>query len=181
MSTSMIDERSSGVWNRVIVAGVKPHQFLISHLIEGFVVVLIQLIFISIFVCVFLSDVKTTNSIILITLTLFLVGLFGIAFGIFASVVCKTVDASLYFNQFFNFPAVFISGMLWPMEAQPKFLQFIGYLSPFSYPGVAMRSIGFKNATIENFNVQMSFLVLIIWISIIFSLSIVFSKRNWQE
>jgi hypothetical protein len=57
-------------------------------------------------------------------------------------------------------------------------VQFFGYFLPFSYPTVALRAIAFKDSTIANHDVQMAFLVLVVWIVLKFVLSLVFIRKN---
>lgn len=106
----MIVERVDGTWSRVIVAGVKPRHFLLSHIIEGLAVMLIQCISTFTFVIFFLAEEVTRNGTLLILLITLLNGIAGVMFGQIVSVVTPTVGASLYVNLFFVFPAVFLSG-----------------------------------------------------------------------
>lgn len=107
----MISERVDGIWNRVIVAGVTPQQFLFSHLIEGMVVVIIQLIENSVYFLVFLLPALSWNAKSLVLLILFLTGTAGVMFGLILSVICDSVGAYLYSSQVFLYPAMFICGL----------------------------------------------------------------------
>lgn len=109
-SSSMISERVDGIWNRAIVAGVKPTQFLISHLIEGLVVMFVQSIETAIFVLVFLTPSLTLNAAVLICLIILLEGIAGVMFGIVLSIACDTVSNSMYSGMFFMNPATFTGG-----------------------------------------------------------------------
>ena len=69
-ATSMIDERATGIWSRAIVAGVTPSQFLISHLIEGVAVMMIQFVELSSYILLFLFPPLTWKATVLLLLIL---------------------------------------------------------------------------------------------------------------
>lgn len=71
-----------------------------------------------------------------------------------------------------------IAGALWPIQGMPKFLQIIAYMTPFTFSVNALRKIGYKDSTISDFDVQMTFAVLLLWTSIMISLVIVLLKRK---
>lgn len=108
----MIDERATGVWNRAIVAGVKPSQFLISHLIEGIAVMIIQFVELSVYVLFFLFPSLTWKATVLSLFILFEMGVAGVVFGIFVSVISDDIAASMHINQSFMKIGFFTCGLL---------------------------------------------------------------------
>jgi ABC-2 type transport system permease protein len=178
VSSNIIAERSSGIWSRVAVAGVKPHLFVISHFIKGLIVVSIQVVLLCTFTCTLLSQVQTFNAVSLIISIVTLNGIFAIFFGVFMSTISETVEISMIFTQAFLYASLCISGVLWPMESQPKFLQFIGYSLPFAYPASAIKSVAFKDSTVFNHDVKMAVLIFAVWIIVNFTLSLVLMKRK---
>lgn len=109
-SISIIAQKLDGTWNRTIAAGAKPHHFLISHLMEGSIVMAFQLLEYAVYTLFFLTPNLTWNSAILMTLLLLFIGFAGLAFGLLSSIVTSTVLASIIFTQVFVYPASFISG-----------------------------------------------------------------------
>jgi ABC-type multidrug transport system permease subunit len=106
----MIDERFSGVWHRALVAGVRPWQFLVSHLVEGASLASINFVIYAVFALSFLLPDLSLNASVLLLLIVFLSGLAGTVFGVLTSVICNSVSASQYVNQAFINPATFICG-----------------------------------------------------------------------
>lgn len=109
-SISMISERSDGTWNRVLAAGVKPTHFLVSHLIEGLVIIIFQFFDWITYVVFFLSTQQTLNSICLLALLLLMTGIAGLCLGLLSSVIMQTVMESLIVTLHFLHPLSFISG-----------------------------------------------------------------------
>lgn len=123
------------------------------------------------------------NSVILLTLILLMTGFTGLFFGLLLSAVMRSSFESLTLAQFFVYPIMFlsgkwklqiiqqaselfayISGVMWPFEGIPVFLQHIGRLMPFALASTAFRSILFKDSTITDPTVYGAFVVLSVWI-----------------
>lgn len=109
-SMSIITQRLDGNWNRMLVAGVKPAHIMISHLIEGFVVMFVQLVEFTAYTIFFLSPSSTLSSSILIFLLLLLMGLNGLIFGVLISSYASSILSALTLTQVFMYPISFISG-----------------------------------------------------------------------
>lgn len=109
-SMSIISERADGTWNRVIAAGVKPNQFLISHFLEGLVIMLVQFVEYFCYINFLLSTQLSLNATLIISSLVFLTGICGLIFGLFVSIVNTTVMGSFVVAQFFVYPTIFMSG-----------------------------------------------------------------------
>jgi ABC-2 type transporter len=109
---SIISERADGTWNRVIAAGVKPNQFLISHFLEGFIIMIIQFGEYYCYISFMLSTELTLSGTLITSALVFMTGICGLIFGLFVSIVTKSVMASFSCAQFFVYPMIFLSGKL---------------------------------------------------------------------
>ena len=49
----------------------------------------------------------------------------------------------------YNLPSIFLSGFFFPIQAMPKFLQFVSYLIPLRYYLVVIRSLLLKGVGFE--------------------------------
>lgn len=110
-AVSMTEERSSGLWNRLIVSGVSQHQFLVSHLIEGTVmslIVVFELVPATIF---FFFTKLTLNAVVLATLIYVVSAFFGMVVGAFFSVIFKSFGPAFYSCFMFTSPLMFMCGM----------------------------------------------------------------------
>lgn len=107
---SIILSRTEGSWNRTIVAGAAPVQFLWAHLFEGTIIMVIQL---SIYFCYIIFFVRTSvtwNSSVLIALLLLFNGFAGLTFGLLLSVMVGTVQEAFIFSQSILYPTLLVSG-----------------------------------------------------------------------
>lgn len=55
---------------------------------------------------------------------------------------------------------------MWPFEALPEVLQYIGCMLPLAYPTTAFRNILLKNMTVVNQSVCFAFMNLTIWVTL---------------
>lgn len=95
-----------------MVAGVNPNHFIVSHLIEGVIICLLQFLLYVVYTLCFLTPVVTWNMVVLTSSVILLEAVAGVAFGLFISIVTETVMASFVVAQFFVYPASFVSGKL---------------------------------------------------------------------
>jgi ABC-type polysaccharide/polyol phosphate export permease len=160
----MMIEKINGIRNRLIVAGVKLHQFILAHAIEGCVMLLIHFMTCVAFTLVFFVEVKTFTSLSLIVAIFVMCGLLGIFSAFFIPLVFNDITAATLFNQFILFASMFVSGVFWPIEAFPKMFETFNSFCAFTFPIKAIRSIAFKEASIDNHLVQMAFWVLLVYI-----------------
>lgn len=109
----MTSERLSGTWNRSLVAGAKPIHFLVSHLIEGSMILAIQFIEYLIYLVFFLTPAPlTVNATVLLSTLLLLNGITGLTFGLLLSIAMKTTMTAFAAAQFLVFPVTYVSGKL---------------------------------------------------------------------
>lgn len=108
-SPGIITERCSGLWNRLIVAGVTNRQLLFFHFFEALLISLIQYCELVIYV-LFELNAFTWDLLVTVILLIFLNGIAGIAAGILTSLLSRTVTESIYAGQMVLFPSLFLCG-----------------------------------------------------------------------
>lgn len=89
LCVSINSERGSGTWNRCIVAGARPIHFLMSHLLEGLLVMVIHVTEYSIYALVFLQPSLNFESAVTLCFLMLCAVLTGILFGLLCSVSMK--------------------------------------------------------------------------------------------
>jgi ABC-type polysaccharide/polyol phosphate export permease len=148
----------------LIVAGAKPHHFLVAQLIEGILFMFFAFVSHVIYAIFFLSPGISLIGSVLLTCLLFSSALIGLIFGLLLSIIMRVVLGALLFSQMLIYPAAFVSGMVWPFEGIPFTVQLIGYFLPFALPTKAARNIFTKNSDLCDQSVQLAFLTQGIWI-----------------
>lgn len=110
LSISMISERVGGVWNRCLVAGARPVHFLLSHLLEGMLIMTIQFIEYMFYIIFLLSPMMSLKATVLLSTLVFLNGTAGLLFGLLISIVMGSVLTAFALGQFLVFPVAYVSG-----------------------------------------------------------------------
>jgi ABC-type polysaccharide/polyol phosphate export permease len=174
-------ERSDGIWNRAIVAGVKQRHLLVSHFVQGCIVLSMQLMTCCLFVYTFVVGTASFASMSLIFLIYALSGVFGIVTGFLIPTFFDDLVASVFFNLGAVFSHLFLSGVFWPIEGQPILLQLLSRLLSFYYPAAAVRSIAFKDASIGDYEVIMAVVLMLTWIVIVCGLVLSLTARRQKR
>lgn len=94
----------------MISAGVTPNQIVLSHLIEGLLISLLQFLQYSLYSTFILSSTISLKSALIISMILLLIGQAGMIFGLLCSICFKSVLASFIFGQGIIYPMTFLSG-----------------------------------------------------------------------
>lgn len=105
----MMEDRLGGVWNRFTVAGVKPNQFLISHLSFGSCLMLIQSIEFLGFALYIAFDINL-NYVVMVSLLLVLMGLTGVLYGLILSIITDNTLVSSIGSLLAMYPFLCLSG-----------------------------------------------------------------------
>lgn len=106
----MIDDRQSGLWVRALTAGVAPYQFVLSHLVIGTGIMVIQSVEFIVYAHLVVTDPHRWSFIVVVPLLIFLVGLSGILFGLVISILSDSTLLATTISTVVAFPFILISG-----------------------------------------------------------------------
>jgi ABC-2 type transport system permease protein len=85
--------------------------------------------------------------------------------GISATSIAKEQEAAQFILGFLQFPMIFLSGVLFPVEQMPVPLQYVKFL-PLTYATEAMRKVMILGAGINSVMLSLSILVVLVTITI---------------
>ncbi|ODM92535.1 ABC transporter G family member 23 [Orchesella cincta] len=158
-----IDEKKCGMMERSLVAGVKTWEIAVGYLIsECFVIVTQSALVLA--VQTFISEITILGSVWLVFGLFVLVGYCGVSLGfLFGSICNEKMDFAIITMASF-FPNVFVSGIFWPVEGMPEFVQKVVFIFPCALPSESLRSIISRGWGISHFNVWSGFVVLAAYI-----------------
>jgi ABC-2 type transport system permease protein len=147
-STSIVRERELGTIEQLIVTPIRPIELIVAKVLPYILVtffVIIEVLTLG----VLLFGVPINGSILLLLglCSLFLVTALGI--GIFISSVAKVQVEAFLMTFAIIMPSIFLSGFYFPLEAMPRWLQFLSYIIPARYGLIIVRSIILKGVGLE--------------------------------
>ncbi|MDR9787817.1 MAG: ABC transporter permease [Peptococcaceae bacterium MAG4] len=149
MMTAMgiVRERERGTLEQLLVTPVRSYELMIGKVVPYIALGYIQ-ITISLLVGTLVFDVPIRGSLLeLYLLTLFFITA-SLGFGIFISNIAKTQMQAFQMSFFVMLPSIMLSGFMFPREAMPLIIQYIGNLLPLTYyliiiRGIVLKGIGF--------------------------------------
>ena len=157
-SMAFVGERSDGTLDRVFAAGVAPGDVLIGHLF-AFSSVLVGQVGVVIFISLAVFDITIEGSVLLLSALALLLGWSSMCFGLFISSKAKSEFQAMQLNMPLLFPALLLSGILWPVEALPSWLIPVSKVLPTTWSAEAFRSIMMRGWGLESPVVWQAFLV----------------------
>lgn len=174
----IVVERKNGLIERTTVAGVTNFQFILSHLIAQFFVLLVQVILLMI--CVFpIYQIPYHGEFVWIFLLTLLQSFCGMSFGLFVSSVSADEMTATMLALGSFYPNLLLSGTVWPIKAMDDYMRYFSYLLPQTIPIESMRYMISRGWAPNNFDVQIGFIITIVWIFIFtFAASLLFKFRK---
>lgn len=149
----IVKERLYGTLERMFVATFKRSEIILGYLLGYSLVILFQTVIILIFIKYFF-EIHFGENIFAVFLIIFLLGLVSIGLAMFISNFAKKEAHSLVGIPLILFPGLLLSGVLFPVAALPKYLNFLSYFTPlrFAYSsleGMLLRGKGFWDIKID--------------------------------
>ena len=146
---SMAKEKEMGTFDGMLSAPIHHLSIILGKAMGLIIRGLVQCAFVLIFAVLFFG-VTVQGSMVLIFIMTFL-GLFSfIGIGIMAVSLAKDQATASMIMDFLMFPMMFLSGVIFPIQQMPWFMQEIAKLIPLTYAGDAMRKIMLLNANLSD-------------------------------
>jgi ABC-2 type transport system permease protein len=142
-ATTIVRERERGTIEQLIVTPIRSWELILGKLLPYVFLAFVET-FEIIFIGHFWFGVPVRGSLTLITITsgLFLMSSLGI--GLFASTIANTQQEAMLTVMMYNLPSIFLSGFFFPLEAMPRFLQWVSYAIPLRYYLIVIRALLLK-------------------------------------
>ena len=150
MMTSMgiVRERERGTLEQLIVTPIKSFELMIGKIVPYIVLGYVQ-ITVALLVGVIVFQVPIRGSLLeLYLLTLFFITA-SLGIGLLISNIAKNQMQAFQMSFFVLLPSILLSGFMFPREAMPALIQYIGNLIPLTYyltiiRGIVLKGIGFS-------------------------------------
>lgn len=172
---SIVKEREAGTLEQILVTPIKPIEFIMGKTIPFIFIGYFEMclvLFFSFFI--FKIPLKGSFTLLFCTAGIYILNALGI--GLFISTISKTLRQAMMGSFFFFFPAIILSGFIFPIENMPQGLQYLTYLNPLRYFLIIIRGIFLKGAGI--LDLWDEILILFLLSTLIFTLSTLkFRKR----
>ncbi|MEE3082727.1 MAG: ABC transporter permease [Candidatus Thermoplasmatota archaeon] len=154
-SMAFVGERHDGTLDRVFAAGTRPTEVLFGHL-AAFTVILLGQVSVVIGIATLGFDIPINGSVFLLFGICLLLGWAAMCLGLVVSSKAKSEFQAMQLNMPMMFPVLLLSGILWPVQALPNWLQPVSWVLPSTWTAEACRSIMIRGWGLESHSVIMA-------------------------
>jgi len=145
---SFLRERSQGTMERLLATPATRLEIILGYLGGLGLFALIQVAVIGAFT-IWVLKIHYLGSLALIFLDIALLALVGVGLGILSSTFARTEFQVIQFIPIIIIPQALLSGMIWPVEEMPSYLQPFAYIMPLTYANRALRSVMLKGQGLD--------------------------------
>ncbi|MBV6394381.1 MAG: putative multidrug ABC transporter permease YbhR [Anaerolineales bacterium] len=147
-ASSVVRERERGTIEQLIVTPIRPWELIVGKLMPYVILGFFNTIeALAVGHWWFGMPIRGDLGLILILSIVFLIT--GLGIGLLASTIANTQQEAMLTVWMTLLPSIFLSGFFFPLEAMPKFLQWVSYFMPLRYYLVIMRSLLLKGVGLE--------------------------------
>ncbi|CAG9805436.1 unnamed protein product [Chironomus riparius] len=175
--SSIAQSRTGGVWNRTIIAGVTVSEIISVQFTLLFISDIVQLIVLKIITATLYDGEIVGNQWILGFFCL-MVYMTGSSIGIFVSILTNNLLILNTAGMVIFFFGGSLCGGMWPIEGQPKFLQYLSVTIPTTLPTVTVKNIIAKGFDMSHETIYGGFALLGAYIATMLTLSFWSLKRT---
>ncbi|MCG2774598.1 MAG: ABC transporter permease [Desulfobacterales bacterium] len=174
LAVTITFERKSRSFERLLIAPIDLSLLMLAKT-TGAIVFGIFNGFVPVIFALFMTDLSGINWLIVLG-GVFLIAVTSTFLGLFIAVSVSEVFEAQTFSNFFRFPMIFLCGLFIPVQVLPVFLRPISYSMPLTYGADILNAVISGKGHI---GLLMSFLILIGFSIVLFSVSTRNVKRKW--
>lgn len=170
-------ERRDGNYERNLVNGVLSSEVMVSHVITQFLVLVVQVGLLLI--CTFtIFKIPLEGSWFTVLCLILMQGLCGMCMGLMISACCEKETSAIQCAMGLIYPLLLTSGIIWPIQAVPKWLMYISDALPLTLPTDALRFIMGRGWGMAHPGVFTGLLITMGWIVVFVFLTAVIARFN---
>ena len=167
---SIVKEKEIGTMEQLRVTPIKPSELIIGKLIPFSLIGFIDVIFILI-VGYLVFHIPFKGSLVLLLILSFFYLLSTLGLGIFISTLVQSQDQSMIITFSIVLTMNVLSGVIFPIANMPQVIQYLTYLMPIRYFAIIVRGILLRGIGIEFLWPQVTALIILGFLSLVFSIS----------
>lgn len=142
-SMAVVREKEIGTMEQIMVTPITSFEFILGKTVPFALIGFADVLIITV-IGVFWFEVPIRGNLMLLFAATALYLLTTLAIGLFISTVSQTQQQAMMSTFFFYFPAVLLSGFMFPISNMPVVVQWLTYLNPLRYFLVVLRGIFLK-------------------------------------
>lgn len=142
-SMAVVREKEIGTMEQIMVTPIKPLEFILGKTVPFALIGFADVLLITVVSLVWF-EIPIRGSVLLLLGAAALYIMTSLGVGLLISTVSETQQQAMMSTFFFYFPAVLLSGFMFPIANMPPVIQWLTYLNPLRYFLVIIRGIFLK-------------------------------------
>ena len=167
-SMAVVREKEIGTMEQIMVTPIKPLEFILGKTVPFALIGFADVLLITVVSLVWF-EIPIRGSVLLLLGAAALYIMTSLGVGLLISTVSETQQQAMMSTFFFYFPAVLLSGFMFPIANMPPVIQWLTYLNPLRYFLVISRGIFLKGVGLHILWVQMAALavmgIITLWLA----------------
>jgi len=174
-ASSIVRERERGTIEQLIVTPIRSWELVLGKILPYTILAFIDMVEVLVIGHLwFKVPIRGDLGLIFVLSGLFLLSSLGI--GLFASTIANTQQEAFITVMVTMLPSLFLSGFFFPIEAMPKFLQYVSAIIPLRYYLVIIRALLLKGVGAASLQSEI-FALIVFAVAIMGAASARFRKR----
>lgn len=142
---NIVEYRRKGILKRLFVTPLQPKDFIIAIVMSRITLCILQ-IAVLLGIAVLFLDVSILGSYLALFTVIFLGAIIFLCIGFLLGSLAKTQQSIQAIGNLVIFPQIFLSGIFYPIDTLPGFIQPIAEILPLSFVATALREIANNGA-----------------------------------
>jgi ABC-2 type transport system permease protein len=147
-SMAVVREKEIGTMEQIMVTPITPAEFILGKSLPFALIGFVDVIVITL-VGVFWFEVPIRGNLFLLFVATALYLMTTLGIGLLISTVSQTQQQAMMSTFFFYFPAILLSGFMFPIVNMPEAIQWLTYLNPLRYFLIIVRGIFLKGVGVS--------------------------------
>ncbi len=145
---AVVREKEIGTMEQIMVTPIRPVEFILGKTVPFALIGFFDMSLVTA-VAVFGFDVPIRGSLLLLFFATGLFILSSLGVGLLISTISRTQQQAMMTMFLYFFPAILLSGFMFPIANMPPLIQWLTYINPMRYFLVIIRSIFLKGAGLD--------------------------------
>jgi ABC-2 type transport system permease protein len=159
-AVSFLRERTAGTLERLMVTPTTRAELVLGY-VAGFGIFAVLQATVILLVTIFVLQVEYAGSLALVLVLVVAVTVGAANLGIFLSTFARTELQAVQFIPIVIVPQGLLSGVIWPIDSFPRWLQGVAHLLPLTYSNEALRNVMIRGQGLLDTGVAVNFLALV--------------------
>jgi ABC-2 type transport system permease protein len=154
---SFLRERSQGTLERLMASPLSRGELVLGYLFGFLIFAIVQSIIVLLFT-IYALNIQYHGDLWQIFVMQIISTVGAVNLGILASTYARNEFQVVQFIPLFILPQVFLSGVLWPVEQMPNYLQWVSKFLPLTYAIRGLRSIMLNGVSLRDIPLEVGVL-----------------------